>query len=253
VTERPLTSSEVKQIAGRAGRYGLYDVGYVTTYYDYEMIERLLFHKLIPLSKAMINIPEEFLEKDGKISTILEMWNRVPAAEYYDKGDIAEKIKVARALEEICDNRELIRKYIRIPANPDNKETFAIYTDFYKALCKDMPANTRAVILQYSADNVNATSKQALQTLETCSAVFDFLYSFTRMFGEEEDLWNILEIKREISEKIFEILDMQKLSMKSCIICGRKLKWSYSYTICQECYRKKHRPSLEGLTKGHGE
>jgi ATP-dependent RNA helicase SUPV3L1/SUV3 len=59
------------------------------------------------------------------------------------------------------------------------------------------------------------------------------------MFGDEEDLLRILELKRQISEMIFEILDMQKLSMKTCIYCGKKLKWSYRYTMCQECFRKK--------------
>ena len=240
VKERPLTASEVKQIAGRAGRYGLYDTGYVTSYYDYDHIEALLAHRLIPLTRAMINIPEEFLSKDGKISTILEMWNRIPAVEYYDKGDIDEKIKVAKALEAIKDDRELIRKFIRIPINPDNIEIFQIFTDYYRELTKGRDVDITMTMEDYDGYYVKPGNKQALQTLETCSQVFDFLYSFTRMFGDEEDLAAILETKRGISEKIFAILDLQKLSMKSCIRCGKKLKWSYRYTVCQECYRKKH-------------
>lgn len=105
--ERRLSSSEVKQIAGRAGRFGLYDIGYVTSYYDYDQIKTLLAHSPIPLNKAMISIPAEFLEKDGKVSTILETWNQIPAADYYDKGDIEEKIKTARALEQVKDDRDL--------------------------------------------------------------------------------------------------------------------------------------------------
>ena len=240
INERPLTSSEVKQIAGRAGRFGIYDTGYVASYYDYEMIERLLNHKMISISKAMINIPEEFLEKNGKVSTILEMWNQIPAAEYYDKGDIEEKIKVARALESVDDDRELIRKFIRIPANPDNKVTFDIYLDFYRALAQGRPVPLHETMEQHNSAFVNPGYKQALSILETSSAVYDFLYSFTRMFGDLEDLTKILEIKRQISEKIFIILDMQKLAMKSCMYCGKKLKWSYQYTMCQECYRKRH-------------
>ena len=238
VKERPLTPSEVKQIAGRAGRYGLYDTGYVTSYYDYEVIEKLLEHKLIPLNTAMINIPEQFLEKDGKVSTILELWNKIPAAEYYDKGDIDEKIKLARALEAIDDNRELIRKFIRIPANTDNKEIFDIYSKYYRAQAEGEPVDLQETIRQFNTAFADPEFRQSLQTLETCSAVFDFLYSYTRLFGDEEDLPQILETKRAISERIFEILDLQKLSMKSCIYCGKKLKWSYRYTMCQECYRK---------------
>ena len=239
VTERPLTSSEVKQIAGRAGRYGLYDIGYVTSYYDYDQIETLLTHKSLSVNKAMINIPEEFLEKDGKISTILEMWNSIPASDYYDKGDIAEKIKIAQALEQIKDDRELIRIFIRMPMNADNKELFDIYTSYYRTIIAGDNVNLTETMDIYNPSTINIQGKQALQSLETASAVYDFLYNFARVFGEEDELATILEIKRQISEKIFEILDMQKLSMKTCIYCGKKLKWSYRYTMCQECFRKK--------------
>ncbi len=238
VKERPLTVSEIKQIAGRAGRYGKYDVGYVTSYYDYEIIKYLVFYDTIPIGKAMINIPEEFLEKDGKISTILELWNQVPTADYYDKGDIAEKITVVRALEDIKDDRELIRQFIRIPVNIKNDEIFDVYKQFYSDVAEDRSIELQETMKEFDASGISPKSKQALQILETSSAVYDFLYSFTRIFGDEEDLAPILEIKRKISEKIFVILDMQKLSMKSCKCCGKKLKWSYQYAICQECYRK---------------
>ncbi len=240
VKERPLTASEVKQIAGRAGRYGLYDTGYVTSYYDYWMIEKLLSQEIIPIRKAMISIPEGFLSKDGKVSTILEMWNRIPASDFYDKGDISEKIKVAKALESIDDNRELIRKFIRIPANPDNKDTFSVYTDFYKAVARGRDPELSSTMQRFDASDVETDSKNAMQQLEMCSTVFDFLYSFTRLFGDEEDLFRILETKRNISEKIFVILDKQKLSLRACPICGKRLKWSYQFSVCQECYRKKH-------------
>ncbi len=238
VKERSLTASEVKQIAGRAGRYGLYDTGLVTSYYDYWMIENLLSQKVLPIKKAMISIPTEFLEKDGKVSTILELWNQIPAADYYDKGDISEKIKVAKALENIGDNRELIRKFIRIPVNPDNREIFDIFLDFYRALYREREPYIHEVMERYRCENIDAEDKSALQEPETSSAVYDMLYSFTRFFGEEEDLKDILEIKRSISDKIFAILDKQKLSLRTCPNCGKRLKWSYKFNICQECYRK---------------
>jgi ATP-dependent RNA helicase SUPV3L1/SUV3 len=238
VKERALSAPEVKQIAGRAGRYGLYDTGLVTSYYDYWMIENLLQQRAVPIKKAMINIPSEFLEKDGKVSTILELWNQIPAANFYDKGDISEKIKVAKALENIGDNRELIRKCIRIPVNPDNKEIFDIFLDFYRALFRDKEPALYEVMDSYRCEDVNIEDKSALQRLETSSAVYDMLYSFTRFFGQEEDLNDIIEIKRSISAKIFVILDKQKLNLRTCPNCGKKLKWSYKFNICQECYRR---------------
>nr|MCR5404395.1 helicase [Butyrivibrio sp.] len=238
VKERPLTVSEVKQIAGRAGRYGLYDTGLVTSYYDYWLIENLINQNVVPLRKAMIGIPAEFLEKDGKVSTILELWNQLPAANFYDKGDISEKIKVAKALEAISDNRELIRQFIRIPVNADNREIFDIFRGFYRDMVNEVPVDIIDVMDRYNCDFIDTDSKSALQTLETSSQIFDMLYSFTRLFGEEENLSKIIRIKRNISDKIFVILDKQKLSLRTCPHCGKKLKWSYKFNVCQECFRK---------------
>ncbi|WP_051656443.1 DEAD/DEAH box helicase [Butyrivibrio sp. AE3004] len=239
--DRRLNASEVKQIAGRAGRYGIYDTGYVTSYFDYEMIEKLLNKKVRPIDKAMISIPEEFLGKNGKVSTILEMWNEIPASDFYDKGDISEKIKIAVALEQIADKRELIRQFIRIPTNPDSRETFGVYLDFYSVLAEGRVPDLKRTMDDYRAENVDEDEKDALQMLEISSAVYDFLYAFTRFFGKEDDLSGILEEKRRISEKMFKILDKQNLSMKTCIYCGKKLKWSFRFNMCQECYRKRHR------------
>ncbi|MBE5845065.1 MAG: helicase [Butyrivibrio sp.] len=239
VDERPLNSSEVKQIAGRAGRYGIYDTGYVTSYYDYETIEGLLFSRLVPLRQVMINIPEDFLHKDGRVSEILETWNKIPAEKYYNKGDISEKIIVARALEKIRDNRELIRKFIRIPIDDGNKDTFGVFLDYYRILVNGGYPDIYRTMAEYSAETVDENDKNALLMLETASAVYDFLYSFTRIFGNADKLGKILDGKRLISEKIFKILDKQELNMKACAYCGKKLKWSYKYNMCQECFRKR--------------
>ncbi len=239
VDERPLNSSEVKQIAGRAGRYGIYDTGYVTSYYDYETIEGLLFSRLLPLRQVMINIPEDFLHKDGRVSEILETWNKIPAEKYYNKGDISEKIIVARALEKIRDNRQLIRKFIRIPIDDGNRDTFGVFLDYYRILVNGAYPDIHRTMAEYSAETVDEDDKNALLKLETGSAVYDFLYSFTRIFGSADDLGKILDGKRLISEKIFKILDKQELNMKTCAYCGKKLKWSYKYNMCQECFRKR--------------
>lgn len=158
--ERPLNSAEVKQIAGRAERYGIYDTGYVTSYYDYDTIEGLLFSRLVPLRQVMINIPEDFLHKDGRVSEILETWNRIPAEKYYNKGDISEKIAVARALEKIRDNRKLIRKFIRIPIDDGNKDTFGVYLDYYDILVNGSYPDINRTMAEYSSETVDEDDKK---------------------------------------------------------------------------------------------
>ena len=101
------------------------------------------------------------------------------------------------------------------------------------------PIMLHETMKRYNPKFVDPEEGNALQLLELYSGVYDFLYSYTRMLGDEDDLGEILAMKRKISELIFEILDKQNLSMKTYLMCGKKLKWSYRYTVCQECHRKK--------------
>ena len=58
---RPLTDAEIKQIAGRAGRYGQYDVGYVNAYGFKGVVARALGKPLPPLTEAVIGFPESLI------------------------------------------------------------------------------------------------------------------------------------------------------------------------------------------------
>ena len=91
---------------------------------------------------------------------------------------------------------------------------------------------------EFDAERVDDKEPNALQRLETDSAVYDFLYAYTRMFGNADDLSYILEGKRRISDKMFVILDRQELSRRKCKYCGRELGWTYKYSLCQECLRR---------------
>ncbi|MDZ5000936.1 RNA helicase, partial [Clostridium perfringens] len=61
---RPLTSQEVKQVAGRAGRKGIYEVGYVATVRDNQRFikdkleekDRIITEAVLGPSEAILNI-----------------------------------------------------------------------------------------------------------------------------------------------------------------------------------------------------
>ena len=64
-----LNISEVKQISGRAGRYGIFDVGYVNSIQDRKYIKDLLNANYTPISLAKINFPETLLNLDQRLTT----------------------------------------------------------------------------------------------------------------------------------------------------------------------------------------
>ena len=68
VASRPLNATEVRQIAGRAGRYGIYDHGYVTTLEDDELIHiahMLATDDTVHLDKLPIAIAFEAIERSA--------------------------------------------------------------------------------------------------------------------------------------------------------------------------------------------
>lgn len=69
VASRPLNMTEVRQIAGRAGRFGIYDIGYVNVFEDDERlhIEHMLFtDDTAELEKLPVNIGLAEIDRIGK-------------------------------------------------------------------------------------------------------------------------------------------------------------------------------------------
>lgn len=60
--QSPISPMLIRQIAGRAGRYGMYDVGYVTATRGLDVVREALSHPLPPLEKAYIGFPGQLLD-----------------------------------------------------------------------------------------------------------------------------------------------------------------------------------------------
>ena len=74
VNKRTLNPEEIKQIAGRAGRYGLYDEGFVAAIDEAEVIEDGLSRMPMPIMKAYVGFPEQLLNLPAEIDTLVKIW-----------------------------------------------------------------------------------------------------------------------------------------------------------------------------------
>ena len=85
--------------------------------------------------------------------------------------------------------------------------------------------------------NGNPKSKK-MEVLESAYHFCDLLYNYCSKF-DEEDCGKVMERKKEISEKIIEILQTSEFSKRKCKYCGKTLPWNYPYSMCEKCYHNR--------------
>ena len=95
------------------------------------------------------------------------------------------------------------------------------------------------IFTKMKTERTTSDDSEELRVLEHKYKICDMLFYYRRRFEPDRFTW-IEEKKREISHRIIEILNRQKLSPRRCIICGRKLSWNHKYKFCDHCYNMRY-------------
>ncbi|MBQ3972558.1 MAG: hypothetical protein II628_00160, partial [Lachnospiraceae bacterium] len=77
VCRRNLTEQEIRQITGRAGRYGIYDAGYAAAAEDTEMVKKALEKTAAYALQPVIGFPETILSVDASILDLIRKWKEI--------------------------------------------------------------------------------------------------------------------------------------------------------------------------------
>ena len=239
---RELRSGEIKQIAGRAGRYGIYEKGYFTaagSEYELNYVIDGMQKKEADIKKGVIGIPGSFFENDYRITDVLTAWDELPATQMYDKGNIKEQIIVARTLERIENDRELVRRFINFAVDAEDEAAFPVLVSYYRDLVNGFTPDVYRDIARFHPENYKA-DEASLHDLEGMYRILDFLYAYASAFEDDGDLLEaVLEKKKSVSERINEILGSNSFSARRCKVCNKKLPWNHPYGMCGECFKKR--------------
>lgn len=234
-TRRSLNVQEVKQIAGRAGRKGIYDTGYVNSLYNERHINKLLNTPYEKIKKACIQVPETLLTLDIPLSVILEKWIQVKEDGIFFKRDCKDAYK-ALYLETYCRNmtKEEMWSLICIPVDSED----SIYS-VWKNLCSVHYEN-RDIRDMLSYD---ITLGNRLDILEHNYKVLDLYYAFAKRTDRNKDDNEFMEMiareKEQCSMDIIEVLkNNKKENLKRCTSCGKILPAIYPYRKCDKCHEK---------------
>lgn len=196
---RFLTSQEVKQIAGRAGRQGIYDVGYVASVgNNAEVIKDKLVREDKIITEAVIGPSDAILRiKTLPLIEKLALWStRKEDLPYYRKMDISDYIIVLDRLKKYRLRETIEWSLLKVPfdvTSDELMEQFLFYVD--ELFVAENDVISRPTILGGTLDE-----------LEIYYQKINMYYSFCKGFNLEFDVQWIYDERLKVSEEINEIL-----------------------------------------------
>ncbi len=233
VVKRDLEPGEIKQIAGRAGRFGIYEEGFVTAIDQIELIEDGLGRMPIPIMKALIGFPEQLLNLPADIDSLIKIWAGMDAPTLYQKMEVDELLSLYQSflsvhgshMEEFSKHE--IYKLITCAIDINNK----LVVDLWKDYCREY-RTAEELEFPYSPGG-------DLYDLESYYKMLDLYFQFSRKVGLPVQANNLMEERHETEQEISRILKMECSSYsRKCTICKRELPWDYSFSICEKCFER---------------
>jgi ATP-dependent RNA helicase SUPV3L1/SUV3 len=257
--ENPLSFSEIKQIAGRAGRFKRFPVGEVTTLNKVEdglrTLKDALKHHLGQSDKAMVGPDLDIFSSVNNaltsnslptlmLSEFLRLFNTMTFQKPFYCVDMKEMIELAEMVEAADEDRTLSNSEIFGFACAPVNLGLIEHVQYYLWILNHYVSNEDIYNepIDDQSDNIDY-----LETSIKCVELFQWL---SRHFDQKNfnfDEKQLLENKAKAIERLNELLS-DKIG-KTCSSCGCKMAPNSRFNICDECFSKRNyhrRPSRSG-------
>jgi ATP-dependent RNA helicase SUPV3L1/SUV3 len=239
VERRELKPEEIQQIAGRAGRYGMYDTGYVGATQNLELIRMGLRTTVPPLEQAVVGFSDMVLRVDFDLLEVLTQWSQMPTAEPYVKLDISRYLSLISKIREqgftLTKAQEL--RAANIPFDEEDEPLRLLFFSFLRLWQDGAEALPCPALEEGSA--------RSLPELELFCRKLDLYFSFSKSFGYAVDEDALYDLREDAAEEINEILlHRLKSNIRFCALCGAPLPLHTKGRLCGPCRNKegqKHR------------
>lgn len=238
-SRRPLRTPEIKQIAGRAGRYGIYDKGYVSAMGEQELeyIRERFEAPEEPLTQVNLGFPQVLLDINAPLDELMKIWYSVTPSEPFVKENIDEALylyeqaKKCRNMIDGFENKHLLYRMITCPIDIKDRKVVALWLNYCKTWSADVSLE-RPVLRR--------EKKGGILQYETYYKQLDLYYQFShRMQKEIDEEW--LAAEREKTEmQIMNYLAKGKQNyIARCRYCGKLLPLGSPFQVCDRCYGRK--------------
>ncbi|WP_246197359.1 DEAD/DEAH box helicase [Cytobacillus depressus] len=235
---RLLTSQEVKQIAGRAGRKGIYNTGKVAFVSNIKKMWDLLISEDEPIqtfSVAPTNVVFERFQKYYRdLGTFFDLWEKFESPKGTKKASLLEEKELYEKIRGTKIEAKIgimdLYGFLHLPFSKKEPELIGQWEQTMFAIVEgeDLPEprmknrNLEDLELTYKAIGLHLL----------------FLYRLDQR--TEAIYWE--RLREQISDKVHDRLRTDVKNMaKKCRRCGRNLPWEHQFQICDQCHERKYR------------
>lgn len=232
---RTLTTGEIRQIAGRAGRYRIYNEGEVATADTFHGAESMIRYALRnepdQITQYTIPFPAELAESMFDFNSLFKEWRSTGTGlDYAVKANVNDMELLYNTLSpDIPENadKSLIYRLITCPAYESTPELLS-----YWHQCA-------AAVINSKEDEMAPPSFDT-STLEGCELQYrgiDIYHQIMRRIGKDvQDSGERARICALINHYLEQ--DIGKYA-KRCSVCGKKIPFTRKKSICRACYNVK--------------
>ena len=245
---RELTSPEILQIAGRAGRYGLEDVGFVGALNSSALahISSAFDDKSITQLKAPFSVMAS-LEHILLISEILDTQNLLTILAFFADNMEFEGPFVAANIDSMLEIAEIVSEYELdlistyhlscAPASISSPYIESVFRRYIKSIEMDKKV---IYIPPRTLPSFAITNEMMLDAEDRVREISLYLWLSFKFPDKFEDTQGAIKARVRLNQFIEESLKKGGLS-KRCTKCSQTLDFSYKFSICEKCFNKGRR------------
>ncbi|MBF0447415.1 MAG: hypothetical protein HQL67_04365 [Magnetococcales bacterium] len=242
--EHPLTPMEVRQIGGRAGRFGKNEVGYIGSFrIRMSQIKQTFYAPPAQINRAHLAPNIDHLQaisdlsgtKRSQLARLLFLFSKAvkPDPTLYKLADLDDQIVLARITDRYR-HLDLITRFVLSAAPVPLRATQAV-TAFEMMVAA--VANKKKLPLSKVMPERAFREQGKLSLLETSTRIVNLYswlhYRFPQLFSEIEQA---VRLRRELNQEINDILGLVGVQQRLCSSCSTPLTDHHRFKICDSCH-----------------
>lgn len=239
--KRHLKIPEIRQIAGRAGRFGIYDTGYVSAMGE-EAWDYIRDRYAVPeeeIDRVSLGFPHVLLDMDEPLDAVLKIWKSVEPSEPFEKISIDEMLflyeRAYKCRKEIegFEDKHILYRMLTCSIDIKNKDIVALWLYY----CKEYTAD-----VMLSFPTIDRCSDRGLPKYETYYKMLDLYHQFSTRVGKDIETEKLEREREKTETSIMRLLSGNKRDyIMKCRYCGKTLPFGYEFQVCERCYGENRR------------